>query len=127
MAQDVWSVRSGRLGIHFPDLAAPVRSLKEGLFHNVRTGFDHAPGKIPWMEAALAALCQDVEAIGPNLNTSMRLVAQRALDLTRATGAAIAQSQDDEMVCVATAGSDAPALGARVQTRSGFSGECIRA
>src|SRR5690349_14891010 len=86
-------------------------------------------GQTPWMEAepraqvgrgnikplaALAGLRQDLEAIGPNLNARMRLIAERALDLTRATGAAIAQSQGDEMVCVATAGSDAPALGARV-------------
>ncbi len=60
--------------------------------------------------------------------TSLQSIAERALTLTRATGAAIALSEgnDREMTCVASAGSDAPPLGARLQVGTGFSGECVR-
>jgi len=54
------------------------------------------------------------------------LMAEQALVLTRATGAAIALSVGDEMICQASAGSDAPPLGMRLQASSGFSGECVR-
>ena len=53
-------------------------------------------------------------------------MAERALTLTRATGAAIALSTGEEMICEASAGSDAPPVGSRLQASSGFSGECVR-
>jgi putative methionine-R-sulfoxide reductase with GAF domain len=58
----------------------------------------------------------------------LQAIAERALKLTRATGAAIAltEGNDNEMACVASAGSDAPPVGARLQVGSGFSGECVR-
>jgi hypothetical protein len=57
---------------------------------------------------------------------SFQQVVERALDCTGATGAALAMLQDHDMVCVATTGSLAPPLGARMQTQSGFSGRCVR-
>lgn len=70
----------------------------------------------------------DVESIGFDRETALQLAAERALTLTRATGAAIALSEgnDNEMTCVASAGSDAPPVGSRLQVGSGFSGECVR-
>jgi GAF domain/PilZ domain/Sel1 repeat len=70
----------------------------------------------------------DVESIGFDRETALQSIAERALSLTRATGAAIALSQgnDNEMTCVASAGSDAPPVGSRLQVGSGFSGECVR-
>jgi hypothetical protein len=60
--------------------------------------------------------------------STLQSIAERALSLTRATGAAIALSEgnDSEMACVASAGSDAPPVGARLQVGTGFSGECVR-
>src|SRR5207245_8238938 len=43
-------------------------------------------------------------------------------------GAAVALAEDDPgfMVCKASAGNDAPPIGARLQVGSGFSGECVK-
>jgi hypothetical protein len=46
--------------------------------------------------------------------------------LTLASGAAIALRQGELMLCRARAGATAPALGARLDTQSGLSGECVR-
>ena len=65
-----------------------------------------------------------MEPNGFDRETTLQLTAERALALTRATGAAIALSQgsDSEMVCLASAGSDAPPFGTRLHVGSGFSG-----
>src|SRR5439155_15794851 len=76
--------------------------------------------------STLSAVKREVQAIGPNLDASLQLIAERALTLTRATSVAIALSQGNEMLCVARDGTVAPALGTRIQVGSGFSGECVR-
>jgi TonB family protein len=53
-------------------------------------------------------------------------VVEQACLATGATGAAIALERNGEMVCRASSGSTAPALGAHVDSASGLSGECIR-
>ena len=58
--------------------------------------------------------------------TALQLIAEQAMAFTRAAGAAIALSEGDAMICVASAGPDAPPLGTPIQVGSGFSGECIR-
>jgi GAF domain-containing protein len=50
---------------------------------------------------------------------------ERAQYITGATGTALALPQGEEMVCRASAGSSAPAVGARLQVRSGLTGESI--
>jgi TonB family protein len=52
-------------------------------------------------------------------------VAEQARETTGATGAAIALIKDDQMVCRATAGENAPDLGVRVETGSGLAGICV--
>jgi TPR repeat protein/putative methionine-R-sulfoxide reductase with GAF domain len=76
---------------------------------------------------AFVGLKQRLERLASeDRNASLRAIAERALILTRSTGAAIALLQGEEMVCVATSGSNAPSLGARLKVGSGFSGECAR-
>jgi putative methionine-R-sulfoxide reductase with GAF domain len=75
---------------------------------------------------ALAAVKREVAAIGANLDAALQLLTERSLTFLHATGAAIALSRGDAMVCVAAAGPDAPGRGARLQVDSGFSGECVR-
>jgi TPR repeat protein len=75
---------------------------------------------------ALTAVKREVELIGPDLDASLQVIAERALTFTRATGAAIALLRGEQMTCLASAGLDAPGLGARLQVGSGFSGECVR-
>ncbi|MGA2695622.1 MAG: GAF domain-containing protein [Terriglobales bacterium] len=88
------------------------------------------------MLAAIDAVKREVEALGPKLDSSLRLIAERAAAFTQASGAAIAIADVDaasistgvvlEMTCRARAGADAPSLGARLQVGTGFSGECVR-
>ncbi len=143
----VWSTHSGRAGIRFSKLPSQsLLQLREWLFVNVLTAFDHARGwttlakahtpdeVIPAPEptdnreslAELNAIRKEVEAGGYDREAALQLIAERALRLTRATGAAIALSVSDEMICQASAGSDAPPLGSRLQASSGFSGTCVR-
>jgi hypothetical protein len=55
----------------------------------------------------------------------MQLLVERARYITGATGAALALQQGTEMVCVASCGSSAPAIGARLQVASGLTGEAV--
>jgi hypothetical protein len=182
----VWSESSGRAGIRFAQLSGEsLDRLKEWLFVNVLTAFDHA-GAISadedrWKSASKvlppshtmptgefvsgtglisgnAGAATEAEALTSaeamySIGTSdsfaretvterksevepnrfdrepeLQSIAERALALTRATGAAIALSEGNvsEMICVASAGDDAPPVGSRLQVGSGFSGECVR-
>jgi len=59
------------------------------------------------------------------LDSTLQLLVERAQYITGATGTALALPQGDEMVCRASAGSSAPAIGARLQVQSGLTGESI--
>src|SRR5208283_4006059 len=61
----------------------------------------------------------------PELDAALQLLVERAQYITGATGTALALPQGGEMVCRASAGSCAPAVGARLQVRSGLTGESI--
>jgi hypothetical protein len=76
---------------------------------------------------ALAAVKREVESLGSDLDQALQLLARRSLTFTRASGAAIALTEGWDMICRATAGQDAPGVGARLTVGSGFSGECVRA
>ena len=85
-----------------------------------------APADYTSILTALAAVKREVDALGPDLDGALGLLAQRAQTFTRATGAAIALTEGSSMICRASAGQDAPGLGARFSIGSGFSGECVR-
>jgi TonB family protein len=53
-------------------------------------------------------------------------IVEQARLATGATGAAIVLWRDGQMVCRASSGATAPALGSRLDPSSGISGECIR-
>lgn len=61
----------------------------------------------------------------PELVSALQLLVERAQYITGATGTALALPQGDEMVCRASAGASAPAVGARLQVLSGLTGESI--
>ena len=75
---------------------------------------------------AIKMIRREIAAIGSDLNRALQLISDRALSLTRATGAAIALIDGETMVCVASSGSLAPGPGSRLPTGTGFSGKCIR-
>ena len=59
------------------------------------------------------------------LEAALQLLVERAQYITGATGTALALPKGDEMVCRASAGACAPTVGARLQVRSGLTGESI--
>jgi hypothetical protein len=61
----------------------------------------------------------------PELDSVLQLLVERAQYITGATGGALALPRGDDMVCRASAGSSAPAVGARLQVQSGLTGESI--
>jgi putative methionine-R-sulfoxide reductase with GAF domain len=141
----VWSNQSGRTGVRFSDLPDDsLARLREWLFVNVMAGVangeaevagfvgsrEAAPPRASYTDAlaAVTAVQRQVEALGSDLPAVLRLIAERAQILVRASGAAIALAEKDPefMVCRATSGKDAPPVGARLQVGSGFSGECVK-
>ena len=75
---------------------------------------------------AVEAVGREVGEIGGDVDAVLQLIAERALSLTEASGAALAFLTDDKMICRARAGEPAPPLGAPVDVRQGLSGECVR-
>jgi TonB family protein len=79
-----------------------------------------------------ACFAQSGGGLSPELSNNLALeivlneVVEQACLTTGATGAAIALERDGEMVCRASSGSTAPALGSRMDAASGLSGECIQ-
>jgi GAF domain/Sel1 repeat len=70
---------------------------------------------------------REVESLGTDIEAALNLIATRARTLLRASGAAIALPGESPsvMICRASAGSDAPPVGAPLRVGSGFSGECV--
>jgi TonB family protein len=60
------------------------------------------------------------------LEVVLNEIVERACGATGATGAAIVLWRDGEMVCRASSGHTAPELGARLDSTTGLSGECVR-
>jgi hypothetical protein len=63
-----------------------------------------------------------------DLDAALQLLADRAQYITGASGAAIAlrRGEHNDMLCRASAGSNAPELGALLSMEYGLSGECVR-
>jgi hypothetical protein len=144
--QVVWSNSSGRAGLRFAELPSDsISQLRRWLFVNVMAGVAHGETDLSALDsprpevaprpnytdtlAAVSAVQRQVEALGRDLTAALQLVAERALTLVRASGAAIAlaDADPDFMICRASSGPDAPPVGARLQVGSGFSGECVKA
>lgn len=148
--QVIWSNTGGRTGLRFAELRPlSLLRLREWLFLNAMsgaanaeefstTGPKEASGSVsdqPRIRAshtdklaAVHAVQREVEALGRDLSSALKLLAARAQTLVHASGAAIALADKDPafLVCRASSGPDAPPVGARLQSGSGFSGECVR-
>ncbi|MGA7850648.1 MAG: GAF domain-containing protein [Terriglobales bacterium] len=82
-------------------------------------------GQISVAGAAAAMASASRSLAETELESALQLLVERAQYITGATGTALALPQGEEMVCRASAGSSAPAVGARLQVRSGLTGESI--
>jgi hypothetical protein len=69
----------------------------------------------------------EFQSLGPDLNSALRIISERARTLLRGHGAAIALIDGGPMMCRASVGQGGPPLGTRVDVNSGFSGACLRA
>jgi TPR repeat protein len=141
--QVIWSNAAGRTGLRFAELPPfSLFRLREWLFLNAVAAVANADeatlAALPHQEpprpsytdmlAAVSAIQREVEALGSDLSGALQLVAARAQTLLHASGAAIALADQDPqfMICRASSGPDAPPVAARLEVRSGFSGECVR-
>jgi GAF domain-containing protein len=148
--QVIWFNSTGRAGLRFAELRPlSLLRLREWLFLNAMSSAanaeeparsvstepaisrsNHPPIRTGHTDklAAVAAVQREVEALGRDLAGALQLLATRAQTLVHASGAAIALTDKDPafLVCRASSGSDAPPIGARLQSGSGFSGECVR-
>jgi len=141
--QVIWTDESGRAGLRFSELPpTSLLRLREWLFLNAMTGATAQQGKLAALAAtdtslrpnysdtlaAVAAVQREVEALGFDLAGALQLIATRAQTLLRASGCALALTDQTPgfMVCRANSGEHAPPVGAKLQVGSGFSGECVR-
>ncbi len=150
--QVIWSNADGRTGLRFSELRPlSLLRLREWLFLNAMTGAANAEETVISLSpepvkahsehlsqpirtghtdklAAVQAVQREVEALGRDLAAALPLLAARAQTLVHASGAAIALTDKDPafLVCRASSGPDAPPIGARLQSGSGFSGACVR-
>jgi hypothetical protein len=75
-----------------------------------------------------AEIEKELERCGDDVEARLNVIGQQALRVTRASGAAVAlvdELNPDAMVCRSRAGTDAPGVGTRLETGSGFSGQCV--
>jgi len=75
---------------------------------------------------ASATVQYEFNSLGTDLSASLRLIGERARSLTRGTSAAIALLHKGTVMCRASVGASAPALGTRLEVNSGLSGACFR-
>lgn len=90
---------------------------------SLEAGLGNAPENA--VEAS-ATMQYEFKALGTDLTATLKLIGERARSLTRGAGAAIALAHKGAVVCRASIGGSAPALGARLDVNSGLSGECFR-
>jgi TonB family protein len=69
---------------------------------------------------------QGIESSDLAIDLILHDIAERALQVTGASGAAIAIEREGALVCRAAAGSTAPDLGVKINVQSGLSGACVR-
>jgi GAF domain-containing protein len=149
-----WADALGRAGVRFSDLPAEARQrLNAWLTENAGAPSQTAPKVAlawPGSAGAMAAKGDHVaisleaetadadegggsatvqyefDSLGTDFSATLRLIGERALTLTRGSSAAIALQHKDGVICRASVGAGAPALGARLDVNSGLAGECYR-
>ena len=93
----------------------PAASVNEFDLAELKAKFNsYGGGVTPEMSANLA------------LEIVLNAVVEQACLATGASGAAIALERDGEWICRASAGSNAPHLGAKLDAETGLSGACVR-
>ena len=129
-----WKDNSGRLGIRFtrvePASTAALRSwLRTGAMVTSETPAMNDPSSAE-LASRISCLSEVAELQSViareqfDCDAALDLIVKRMTDLTRATGAAIALREGEDVVCRARAG-NAPDVGVRLSPTS-LSGECFQ-
>lgn len=142
----IWTDASGRCGLRFGSMSeAARRQLSSWLLFNTLTALIKSNGASAGPESrsveapsaepesphfvadapTLNAIRSQVDVLREQPAAALEFLADRARLLTRASGAAIALRDGEDMACQASSG-EAPGIGARFHIGSGFSGECVR-
>lgn len=131
-----WCDSFGRVGVRFtrikPDSTAALKRWLKGDQAQppapTAEPRAHAP-QLPSLVSRAHFEISDLrtELVSENLNTeaALKRIVEGMAYHTRATGAAIAWRQRDEVVCLASTG-NAPEIGVRLNLDAGLSGECYR-
>ncbi|MBV8050022.1 MAG: GAF domain-containing protein, partial [Acidobacteriaceae bacterium] len=92
------------------------------------TPADKAPARLSLSQylTALASYGDGSVSAGVALDLVLNDIVKRACLATNASAGAIAIAENEEMVCRATTGENAPDLGTRLDTNHGLSGACVR-
>jgi putative methionine-R-sulfoxide reductase with GAF domain len=129
-----WCQPGGRAGVRFtrikPDSTA---ALKRWLKSQEAELLDVPPAVLPvrtersnyGVSGEVAKLLGEIPSPKLTHRETLQVVGERMLRLTRATGAAIAWREDNNVVCQASAGK-APSIGIVLDLRSSLTGECYR-
>ena len=111
-----------------PDQSLPSPSAS-GTF---RAQLDDASFETDLVDLANRFSSKSGGGLPPELSADLALeivlneIVEQACLATGATGAAVVLKRDEEMVCRASSGTNAPALGVRMDISSGLSGECVK-
>jgi putative methionine-R-sulfoxide reductase with GAF domain len=126
-----WAEKSGLAGIRFLDLGVgSAEHLSTWLSKSATKPEPLRPDALaarPPVEETLdlARVEREISAHSLDLERTLQFVAERTRESAQATGIAIALGTPEEMICRASTGA-APGPGARLQSNSGLSGECVR-
>ena len=109
-----------------PQAAAPAAY--PGISTGIAAAGEHGPAPIFSRSRNNEAARSLAEIAARDLDAALQLLAERAQYITDASGAAIAlrRGEHHDMLCRASAGSNAPELGAILSMRYGLSGESVR-
>src|SRR5579863_6125126 len=97
-----------------------------------RSSTDDATFEADFADLAARFAAQSGGGLSPELSADLALeivlneIVEQACLATGASGAAIVLDREGEMICRASSGSTAPALGSKLDTSSGLSGECFK-
>lgn len=106
--------------------ATPVESLEMPGPRLVARSAEHSTAVVARTEQTAELEYRVVNGSLVHLDSPMRMVLDRAMGLTRASGSALALISDGKMQCHATMGAGVPGLGAQVSLERGLSGMSVR-
>ena len=128
----VWSDNSGRSGIRFtrlqPDSRAALRQWLQSGTNPAKPVISASDDVV--LESRIASLAEvselqaDICSRQLDREAALELIVRRMIELMRASGAAIALREGEDVVCRASAG-NAPDIGVKLSLTS-LSGECFR-